>query len=154
MNFVTQNNIYSKCYLNLFEIVPQRMGSISLLAVAIANFKSILEKNINYKCYSSFSNIISKGLFSPLAWKDHFILSPFFRSSILIASLGIIVLNVDAFGFGESTFVNISITFIHLLFCFLSLLNGCKTFYKYFPIVLLKFGKYFPKHLYTMLNYY
>ena len=39
MIYVTQNNIYSKNYLNLFKIVPHRMGGSYWLALAIANAK-------------------------------------------------------------------------------------------------------------------
>ena len=130
--FVTNCYVYSKNYLNLFNIVPNRMGGSQCLAIAIINFESIFGKKI--KVYSPFSKWISSGLSSPFMWNDHLMLSPFLRLSVFIASLGIIVLNVDAFGFGVSTFVIISITFIHSLFYFLSLLNYCKAFYKYFPI--------------------
>ena len=144
---VTYVNIRIKNYLKLLyddlnspqgEAVPYQT-----LANAIINFRHLAIKKLIKKDYSVFS-ITTCNWFSPIALMTQFILSPFSKDSVLITSLGIIDLSVDALGFGESTFVFISMTFILLNFVLFTILKFCQTFYKYFPIYLQKFRKYFP----------
>lgn len=85
-----------------------------MLARAINNFKSSFGKKI--KVYSHFSKCTSKDSLCIL--KDHLTESPLWSPSILTASLGIIVLSVDAFGLGASTLVITSINFMHSLILF------------------------------------
>lgn len=85
-----------------------------MLARAINYFKFVFGKKI--KDYSHFSKCTSKDCLCIL--KDHLTESPLWIPSILTASLGIIVLSVDAFGLGASTLVITSINFIHSLILF------------------------------------
>ena len=86
MNYVTQNNIYFKNYLNLFEIVPERMGGTQELAIAIYDYCAFLEKNT----YFLLTVITNSSFFVATS---HTSLSLSSKLRFLTISIGSVVLN-------------------------------------------------------------
>lgn len=95
MNSVTINNIWLKCYLKFYKIVPAKMGGSYVLAIALNGVKSAFEKNI--KNYSNFLSVIVGSLFSTPTIQTN--LSSSVISIIPAISEGIVVLNDLDLGF-------------------------------------------------------
>lgn len=95
MNSVTINNIWLKCYLKFYKIVPAKMGGSYALAIALNGIKLIFEKNI--KNYLSFCSVIVGSLFSTPTTQTN--LSSSLSSIMPAISEGIVVLNDLDFGF-------------------------------------------------------
>lgn len=90
MNVVTINNLWLKCYLKLFKIVPVGMGSANLLAIALSGIYLFLEKNIK-NFYNFFATLIFISLSSTYTCQR--ILSLSFKFNALTISTGIVVRN-------------------------------------------------------------
>lgn len=95
MNLVTINNIWLKCYLKFYEIVPAKMGGYNTLAIALNGVLLVLGKNL--KNYCTFLSDIFGSLFSTLT--THANLSLSVNSIIPAISEGIVVLNDFERGF-------------------------------------------------------
>ena len=95
MNSVTINNIWLKCYLKFYKIVPAKMGGSYVLVIALNGVKSAFEKNI--KNYSNFLSVIVGSLFSTPTIQTN--LSSSVISIIPAISEGIVVLNDLDLGF-------------------------------------------------------
>lgn len=87
---VTINNIWLKCYLKFYKIVPAEMGGLNQLALALNCFYFVLEKNINEKVYSFFATLITNSSSSAKIVQE--ILSFSDKFSALTTSVGIVVL--------------------------------------------------------------
>lgn len=100
MNFVTINNLWLKCYLNIcimhnraftnFHIVADKMRSLNKLAIALNGVLIILDKNIKkFHCFFAIFIFISL----PSTYTCQRILSLSERFNALTISTGIVVLN-------------------------------------------------------------
>ena len=90
MNLVTINNIWLKCYLKFYKIVPAEMGGLNRLAVALDSVKFVLGKIIK-KFYCFFAIFIFISFSSTYTCQR--ILSLSERCNALTISTGIVVLN-------------------------------------------------------------
>ena len=90
MNLVTINNIWLKCYLKFYEIVPAKMGGYNTLAIALNGVLLVLGKNLK-KFYCFFATLIFISLSSTNTCQR--ILSLSERFNALTISTGIVVLN-------------------------------------------------------------
>ena len=94
---VTINNLWLKCYLKLFKLVPVEMGGLYVLAVALNGIYLILEKNIkkDYNCF--FATLITNSSSSAKIVQQ--ILSFSDKFNALTTSVGIVVLKDFRFFF-------------------------------------------------------
>ena len=90
MNLVTINNLWLKCYLKFYKIVPAEMGSNNQLAIALNRLYYFLEKNMNENVYSFFSTLTTNSSFS--AEIVQHILSLTDKFNAFTTSVGIVVL--------------------------------------------------------------
>lgn len=90
MNLVTINNLWLKCYLKFYKIVPVEMGSNNQLAIALNSIYFVLEKNIK-DIYCFFATLIFISLSSTYTCQRILSLSDKFKA--LTISTGIVVLN-------------------------------------------------------------
>ena len=90
MNLVTINNLWLKCYLKFYKIVPAEMGSNNQLAIALNSIYFVLEKNIK-DIYCFFATLIFISLSSTYTCQRILSLSDKFKA--LTISTGIVVLN-------------------------------------------------------------
>ena len=119
MNLVTICNIWLKCYLNFYKIVPVKMGGLYQLAIALNNFYGVLivEKIIKSNGYcSTFSTLISV---LPSAYSTiQLTLSPISAPRNFITSFGIVVLADKLFGRATDILDSYSNTFISPIFVY------------------------------------
>lgn len=113
MNSVTNNYIWLKCYLNLFEIVANGKRGSLILARAINKFKKSIEKNIK-NVYNAFSILIS--VFPSEYSTNHLTESPISAPKNFMISLGIVVLPDVELGLATDIFDSYSNTFISPIF--------------------------------------
>lgn len=119
MNSVTINNIWLKCYLKFYKIVPAKMGGSYTLAVALNDFYKFLigEKIIKYNGYgSTFSILISvlPSIYSTI----QLTLSPISAPRNFITSFGMVVLADKLFGRAIEILDSYSNTFISPIFVY------------------------------------
>lgn len=108
MNLVTIYNLWSKCYLNFYKIVAEKMRNFTYLAWAINHKYLFFEKNFK-KNYTFLSDIFGS-LSSTLT--THINLSLSLSSIIPAISEGIVVLNDFERGFCRIIFDSTSNNFI------------------------------------------
>lgn len=88
MKFVTYNNYWLKCYLNLIGIVADGMRSFKMLARAINNFTTYFFKK-NKNSMSIYNSSFSMVTIPVVSSRTHFMLSPASRFSEDTISFGI-----------------------------------------------------------------
>jgi len=118
MIIVTINNLWLKCYLKFYKIVPVKMGGSYVLAIALNKLCGVIfSKKIN-KCtyHSTFSTLISvlPSVYSTI----QLTLSPISAPRNFITSLGIVVLADKLFGRATDILDSYSNTFISPIFVY------------------------------------
>ena len=87
---VTINNLWLKCYLKFYKIVPVKMGGLYTLAIALNKLNGVLIKKFNKKIYSFFATLITNSSSSAKIVQE--ILSFSDKFNALTTSVGIVVL--------------------------------------------------------------
>lgn len=87
---VTINNLWLKCYLKFYKIVPVKMGGYNTLAIALNKLNGVLIKKFNKKIYSFFATLITNSSSSAKIVQE--ILSFSDKFNALTTSVGIVVL--------------------------------------------------------------